>query len=307
MFKLPDGLPSLKSSAQEWADYAEILAIKNSSISLYDVKRIPSFISDETDVFGVEDDSDRFIQKTDEISREIQLRQAASNSRYPYKTRSNSYEITLSMGDNYIKTIYIFLLLCTRVKMSTSRIIEDIDGAGLFEHLASLIARNYFGVDADSDVLGTSRENSLHFRNKLKQIFTRIGEGGDVHENNSFMVQDDGVDIVVWKNFRDKNPSKLIAFGQCKTGTSWINQLSELDVDAFCKNWFSRQPVANPIKMFFCAQYFPRDQWYVKATRAGIVFDRFRMMDFLPEEIDPVLFDKISIWCNGALKMFSLS
>ena len=52
-------------------------------------------------------------------------------------------------------------------------------------------------------------------------------------------VKDDKLDIVVWKSFADKNVSKLIGFGQCKTGMTWRNDnsLTQLSPSAFCKKF----------------------------------------------------------------------
>jgi hypothetical protein len=62
-------------------------------------------------------------------------------------------------------------------------------------------------------------------------------------------------------------------------------------------------PVAIPVKLFFSSQYFPLDD-YTKAKNAGIVFDRFRILDYLPEEVDRNLLDKIMLWCRTAINSF---
>lgn len=299
MFKLPEGFPTVRSSGQDWTDYAELLALRNGSVSFYDLRKIPSLVSDETKVSGINDHSDQLMQKMDDISSEILLREKYSNYRYPFKTENKSYSIVFEPTDTIIDTIYVFLLLSTRLKMSTDRIHENIDGALIFEELSSIVAQNYFGEYAESEVLGTGRNDESSFRGKLNSIVIKIGEGGTIKPNPYIQPKDDGVDIIAWKSFHDKKPSKLIAFGQCKTGTSWIDRLSELDPDSFCKNWLSDSPILTPIKMFFCAQFFPKEQWNHKARSAGLVFDRFRIMNYLPNEINDRLLEKIRIWTNA--------
>jgi hypothetical protein len=183
--------------------------------------------------------------------------------------------------------------------MGKDRIKNNVDGSLLFEHLCSIVAQNYFGPRAEVDILGTSKADVLSFRDKLREITRMLGEGGDIHENPGYKPQDDNVDVIVWKSFRDGQPSKMIAFGQCKTGTSWVEHLSELNTEAFCKTWFTRQPVLTPVRMFFTAQYFPRDIFIVRANEAGLVFDRFRILDYLPEGLEDDLLVKMQTWTEA--------
>ncbi len=307
MFKLPDGIPSLRSSAQDWADYAEYLAWQKNGlpVSLLDIVKVPLLISDELDVRGVEDDTDKFVNKADEVTGEIRYRGEICHERYPFELTNKDYGIFYSPKDLGSDLVYRYLLMSTRIRMGKERIQADIDGALLFERLSSEIARVFFGENAEVDVLGTSKTEAGGFRKKLKELVGRMREGGDLHANEGHRPQDENVDIVVWKGFTDKLPSQMIAFGQCKTGTSWSDRLSELNTEAFCKTWFTRQPVLTPVRLFFCAQYFPRDIWQVRANEAGLVFDRFRIIDYLPENIDEGLLENIRQWTSAAFGAFA--
>jgi len=304
LFKLPDGIPGKMAGNQEWADYAEFNAINKKSISFFKLVKPSLLVSDEVDISGVEDDSDKYSQKADEIAAEIRVRKRLLGDKYPFDLENRDYSIRYLDFEDLPDLVYTFLLLCTRIKMGRNSTIKGIDGALLFEHLSAYVAKEYFGKFSDVDVIGTSKEDVLSFREKLAEIFSKIGEGGDIHRNPGYQVKDDGVDIILWINFSDKNPSKFIAFGQCKTGTSWVSNLSELNVDAFYKKWFSRQPILSPVRMFFTAQYFPSNLWYVRASEAGLVFDRFRIMGFLPKKLDQDLVEKMKNWCEGAVEIY---
>ncbi|MDY0084206.1 MAG: hypothetical protein RBR74_13565, partial [Ignavibacteriaceae bacterium] len=91
----------------------------------------------------------------------------------------------------------------------------------------------------------------------------------------------------------------------CKTGTSWKDKLSELDPQTFCNTWFTSQPILLPVKMFFCAQYFHNEIWEGKAYTAGLIFDRFRIMDYLPSDIDNELIEEIKAWNSSAQSLYS--
>jgi len=299
MFKLPNGIPNDRTSAQDWADYAEYHAILHGSVNLFTLTKPSRIVSDEDDVMGVDDDSDRYLQKIDEISSEIFYRIQVGENLYPFQLEDNDYNLRYIAKSEYSVVVYPYLLLATRANMSKDRIKENIDGSLLFEHLCSMVVKNYFGDRAEVDILGTSKKNSKSFREKLRVIARLLGEGGEIHERRGHKPQDDNVDVIVWKGFKDKQPSKMIAFGRCKTGTSWSDRLSELNTDAFCKTWFTSQPVLTPIRMFFTAQYFPREIFHVRAYEAGLVFDRFRILDYLPEEIDQDIIIKMATWTDA--------
>lgn len=307
MFKLPDGLPSLRTSAQDWADYAEYLAWQKGgmSVSFLDLVKTPLMVSDEIEILGIEDDTDRFNNKADEITTEIRYRIEICGEKYPFKLVNQDYGISYTPKGNYGDIVYRYLLMSTRVKMNNHGIHSGINGALLFERLCAIVAKSYFGEKANAEVFGTSKTESGGFREKLKELVTSIREGGDIHSNDGHRPQDENVDVVVWKGFTDGLSSQLIAFGQCKTGTSWSDRLSELNTEAFCKTWFTRQPVLTPVRLFFCAQYFPRNIWQVRANEAGLVFDRFRIIDFLPENFDENLITEIGEWTNVAFEAYN--
>lgn len=299
MFKLPDGIPLFRNSAQVWADYAEYNALLSGKVNLYELTKPSRMVSDEEIVMGVEDETDKYLQKVDEISAEIWYRIQVGEHLYPFDIEDHDYSLRFAPESDESNIVYPYLLLATRAKMGKDRIKADIDGSLLFEHLCSIVAQNYFGARAEVDILGTSKEDVKSFRDKLREIIHVLGEGGEIHENPGHKPQDDNVDVIVWKGFKDRQPSKIIAFGQCKTGTSWVERLSELNTEAFCKTWFSRQPVLTPVRMFFTAQYFPRDIFRVRANEAGLVFDRFRILDYLPQKLDGELLGKMYKWTEA--------
>lgn len=304
MFKLPDGIPTLRASSQEWADYAEYKALKKGKVSLLDLIKIPLIISDELTINGTEDDTDKFINKVDEIATEVKNRILHTRNQYPFELLNQDYTLSFIKNDSLFCWIYRFLLLSTRLNMTNYKIQNGLDGTQLFESLSAEITLSFFGENSNVDILGTSNADVGGFREKLSHISKRMGEGGQIQRNEGFQPQDDNVDVIAWKGFSDKKASQIVAFGQCKTGTSWQNRLSELNVDAFCKTWFSQQPVLTPTRMFFCAQYFPKEIWRQRANEAGLVFDRFRIIDYLPKKIDKSLLDNIKSWSSSAENLF---
>ena len=124
--------------------------------------------------------------------------------------------------------------------------------------------------------------------------------GGFLNRDEAPPNQRDGkLDVVAWKHFADRLPGKLIAFGQCKTGTNYRDTLTQLQPDSFCRKWLHSSPALTPVRMFFLAEAISRLQWYSTASDVGLLFDRCRMVDFC-DEVSPEVLKKVTIWTETA-------
>lgn len=296
-YKIPN-TPVPSSTTCELADYLEFLCLLSSSeYSIVNAMRQISYISDEVDD-DPDDEAlyDNLLQALSEIDR----RKTACRERYPFDTTING--IVLRECDDRFKLIYTFLLLSTRLNMIVNKVCEGIDGTALFEQLSSLVAGEYFGNRSKNKVFGTGVAGG--FREKVQDLIKELGEGDDYNDpdNSTHDEKDGGIDIVVWKSFADKYKGKLIGLGQCKTGTNWRYEVGRLDPETFCSSYFKRQPVSKPIGMYFVTEIF-RNNLEALSRRAGILFDRCRIMDYLPdaESIPHDLLEKLETWVNGSM------
>ena len=242
-----------------------------------------------------------------DVYEEIELRRKACRDGYPLSVDEVGYTLHLSQDANMSKyIIYKYLLLATRLNMSNDRVQGGIDGTLLLEELAAQVARGYLGVRAESIVFGTA-EGTTGFSDKVNDLCQRLEEGGEfVNPGGGPLLQkDDKLDVVAWKPFSDRREGKLIAFGQCKTGTNWKDHLTQLRPDAFCSNWFRTQPVLTPISMFFVSEALPRVGWRNHAVAAGLLFDRCRIVDF-SNEINQDVLERITTWTEAAAKATEL-
>lgn len=298
-FKIPNSLPTRRSSSEEWSDYAEYLVLKSrNEVKLKSLFRVDALVSDELDVNGIEDDSDELTEKEEDLVSELNRRIDLLTEKYPFELDSNGYILRLksTMGSHAL--IYKFLLFSTRLNMTANKIQNGLDGTLIFEKLSSIAIQNYFGQRSRSYVFGTSTSGG--FNEKLKELIRLTGEGGIPNIHTGTRPQDDGLDIIVWNNFKDRKGSKIIGFGQCKTGTDWSEQLERLNPLNFGHSWFSVQPLVTPIKFFCTSQYFPTEYWNTKGRSAGIIFDRFRLLECIEAELPSDLSQEINNWTTGA-------
>lgn len=301
MFKLPSQIPTPEDSIEVLADYLEFECIKDGEISL--LREINQLLlqNDEILIDGIGDETDEALAKTDEIAQEMQRRYEVSGHKYPFRLENNGYTL-ITQRNELPYWIYVYLLLSTRLNMKDHKVWNGIDGTEILEELGAIIAQNYFGERSQSLVFGTATAGG--FAEKVNDLCKKIGEGRRFEKRDKLPItqKDDKLNVVVWTDFKDKRWSKFIGFGQCKTGTTFDDQATiELQPNQFCQKWFLDSPVVAPVKLFFCSQYYPLNA-YPKSTNAGLIFDRMRIMDFLPAQINPNLEKRIIDWCTGAIK-----
>ena len=309
MFKWP-GTPSPCASKHELADYAELVCWKQGITSRTNLSQDLGRLQENNYFNGGVPEDDEIGHITAEAYTEIELRKQACKDGYPFMLDEQGYSLYVNQDANNCKTaIYKYLLLATRLNMKNRRVHENIDGTLLFEDIAAEISREYFGYRAESLVFGTA-DGEANFPEKVNNLCKRMKEGIKYRGGNKSSVRDGKLDIVVWKNFTDGLPGKIIAFGQCKTGTHYKDKLIQLQPSSFCDKWLERSPAVPPVRMFFISEALSRsdtDDWYNVMRDAGLLFDRCRIIDFCNcDNIDTDVLEKVTIWTDAAAKATAL-
>ena len=301
MFKLPMP-PSSRSPEHELADYAELVCWREQLISMTGLSKQLGRLGENDYTDGVPEE-----EEIDEVVKaayvEIERRSVACRKGYPFNiTRQGHTLHTDHDAKNRRHIIYKYLLLATRLNMKNNRHHANIDGTLLFEELAAEAARKYLGDRAESLVFGTAAEPT-DFPGKVNALCKKLREGvGFKNPDEAPPNEKDGkLDIVVWKHFTDGLPGKLIAFGQCKTGTNYKDTLNQLHPDSFCKKWMKSSPILNPMRMFFVSEALSRSRWNTASYDAGVMFDRCRIIDFC-DDINSEVWEKVKIWTRAAAR-----
>ena len=299
MFKLP-GTPSPRAGAHEIADYAEWVCWRDNGTSmtalLQDLGRLDE--NDYTDGVPEEEETPIIVE---DAFKEMERRSHACRDGYPFALGRTGITLLSDQEDeNHRHIIYKYLLLATRLNMTSNRRHEDMDGTLLFEELAAEAAQSYFGARAEKLIFGTSARGS-NFPAKVNALCKQMQEGDRFVNRDKTPPdeQDGGLDVVVWKPFADNLPGKLIAFGQCKTGTHYRHTLTYLRPDSFCGNWLYTPPTVPPVRMFFVAEALPRHNWNSTARKAGLLFDRCRIVDYC-DDVSAETLAKVKAWTEAA-------
>lgn len=300
-YKVP-GVPSKRAYIVELADFWEIESIRQKRpISIVDIARILSPESDEISHDGIESEDDVIDERLEYVLSEFfRRKKACSGDRYPFQLKTSSIVFN-NNEDDVFSMIYLFLIFCTRFNMTNNKEQGGIDGTEIFESLCSIVAENYFGKNSKSIVLGTSV--SGNFKDKVQNLIDQLKEGTKFRNRDLTTPKknDGSVDVVVWKEFADERESKLIGFGQCKTGTSWEDSIKLMNPDEFCKRWFLDQPILSPVPIAFIADTLNFELNFPGFQSGFLFFSRFRIMEYLPQELDKSLKDDIRTWIDAAL------
>ncbi|MCP4367786.1 MAG: hypothetical protein GY797_06690 [Deltaproteobacteria bacterium] len=299
-YKIPN-LPSAKAYKEEIADFWEIQALRNSGqyISKTQISRIIATGLDEIEHEGIESEDDKLSSDLDDVLIEMQRRQDFTSGKYPFSFKK--YSLKLDEEASLFKDVYLYLLLSTRFNMKTARMHNGIDGTLLFEELCAIVASNYFGEGSESYIFGTA--NPGNFANKIGNLVHKIGEGKSFKNpnNNDPTKNDDAVDIVAWRNFADKRIGKLIAFGQCKTGTTWQDSIRKLNPTDFCDNWFLESPILSPLPLVFICDTLNEDFNFSTSQKGYLVFNRFRILEQIEDNLGSIE-NQIRSWLDGAIR-----
>ena len=293
-------IENINHTVFELADFLEYKSIINDSntCSLSDLRAFLSAPDDEIDIKGVEEGDDKVIKKLQEALGRCSIRQL-EYAIYPFFANQNSISCKLTLEDNNV--FYIFLLLANRLNMQKESIQSNLDATKLFERLCCLVAKSYLGEHSICEILGTSIKGT--FEQKVKDILMKLHIKGEFKNplGSTGLQKDGGIDLIAWIPFKDSKDSQIIALGQCKTGSNWEQLMKKI---AFFQNYSTLQPFVEPEYMFFVAEDFGMHKWEERSRNCGIIFDRIRIMEFLPaniKEIDASLFNDVKSWVEGAI------
>jgi hypothetical protein len=310
--------PSWQAGRVRLADHIELCALRSSRNRFSAGDLIASFDRRE------DEDEEKFERPANEAFQELaervtHLGQAASL--YPFVLFGDELRVRSSARRRDQDWLYLFLLFATALNMRDQRRHAGLDGAEIFERLSAEVALRYFGGPTDSRVkgmvFGASRirwsdsEGSDAdlglFQVAINDLCGRLGEGRFFRQkaNKRISARDDKLDLVVWRGFSDLRPSKLIGFGQCKTGTHYGSELPRLQPDAFCRRWLDTPLAVVPVKLFFLSDRLEGDLTH-DAYEAGVLFDRCRILDYsqrLPEE----LLADCARWTKAAVRNYGIT
>lgn len=292
-------ISSVKHHVCKIADFLEYKAVAGAEghCSINDLRATLSAPDDEIDINGTEEGDDKVVTKLQE-SLNICAGRNTAYKYYPFTANLSSIDYSLSTPLDFI---YVFLLLANRLDMQTEKIQGGKNATELFERLCRVVAASYLGAHSRCEIFGTSVHGS--FKDKVNDILKKLRIPGEFNPPTGWTghQQDGGVDLVAWIPFDDNLDSQLIALGQCKTGTNWAIHLKRKQ---FFQEFSTKQPLMEPVYMFFVCEDFDICKWEDYSRGGGILFNRRRIISLIPnnfQEVEAPLFDDLKQWVEHAI------
>ena len=173
----------------------------------------------------------------------------------------------------------------------------------LFEELSAAAAGRYLGDSKTAVVFGSPRRDlPAGFRDAVTHLVDVLREGKACADREKLeQSKDDRLDVVAWREFPDRRPSKLILFGQCAVGRRWREKSHELQPRRWCKRNFAASIAMDPIPAFFV----PRALSAKDASEAGtdqILLDRCRISALCYGTLDDGLDERLREWVEATMQ-----
>ena len=196
---------------------------------------------------------------------------------------------------------YQFQLLVSLSKGNTPA--GEVSVHKLFEELSAAAAGQYLGDSRTSVVFGYPRRDlPKDFRSAVNHLAELLREGTKCNDRQGIQrAKDDKLDVVAWKEFPDRKPSKLILFGQCATGRHWNEKVHELLPKKWCKRNFRGSLAVDPIPAFFVPRILSEEN----ADYAGsdqILLDRCRISALCSGTLNDQLEERLWSWIRTTLR-----
>lgn len=219
------------------------------------------------------------------VLEQLEQRQELLGNDYPFEIDGNS----LSYRPGELPVYELLLGICQAPSLSAAPFCEL---PRLFEHLSLLAGRGYLGPRARGYRTGWPRPNNVaRFKTLIEDLKQQSGnhlsewqwqQAEHLPENPApKFVKEDGLDVVVWRQWPDQRTGQLYLLGQCACGADWLKKDKELDLDDF-EEWF-RLPRTQPVRSFFTPRHAVDPILNHLARTAGLVFDRMRIVQALGE------------------------
>lgn len=288
---MPTSLPPNTSDPLALADWLELTALeagdKNSSAG--DLSAALQLLAGGGNARAIDVMEDLEADVVDAIA-EIEERQRHAGDHYPFElVRGRVVQAREDYADHFA---YLFCLVLSYFGYSV-RAGDPINPWHLFEDVALVAAKNF--VSGEAVRFGALREGRT-FAEAVDELCVLLGEGNKYRARHALNPQDDKLDLVAWRNFRDHRESKLILFGQCAAGANWTGKIAELQPQEWAEEWLYEMPVSPLVRSFYVPHRVPHNRWAYLSRRTGILFDRCRIAAWIPPSMYGTLAETCIAW-----------
>jgi hypothetical protein len=221
-----------KEYFHSYADIAELIClISNGYVSANDIlmrikvkKKVQQKLDGEIGLVEAEE-SDSEESWLTVVFEYLDLRSRIYSDSYPFFIEKNGLRIKSKELTNSQK-IYIYLLIASTLELF-NKIQNELtsDFEIISEHVLTefLPQAKVYGFGSNSHFKGNAQK-------KIRELAAEINV--DIRERiisqiSKYNSKEEGLDVVGWIPFEDKNPNTIVILGQCACGQNWANKQNE--------------------------------------------------------------------------------
>lgn len=283
--------PSGVEDGYLWADYIEIACMINidniqSSEDIYDKiarsRRLSVEDNNTIDSLG-STKKDKWMLKISEYFSHITYRVEEFGEFYPFFTDEGG-NICLHADLTLKHRIYLYFLISFNLKYFTREEIQVITRS--FEIISFEAFKKIFPVGAEVHIFGTSRAaGGRYVGNPLERV-TKLAEDINeklITEDFPSTGGDEGLDLIGYVPFKDKNPGYIIAFAQCACSQDeWARKQSSSSYEEWRHKITFKSPPMNLVFIPGCYRK-SNGEWHSMAKVRSVLIDRLRFIRILGE------------------------
>ena len=212
-----------------------------------------------------------------DVWRELEERQ----SRYSQRFFLCEEDLVLRAPEAASRREYTACLLFSLYGASN----EHRTGPKLFERLSAEAIKNY--LQGRVFVFGWPALQNVQTDIALRVRDVALAARERFVEAPAERYKDRGVDVIAWKPFIEHSAdehrsNQVVILAQCATGVNWRQKTTQLPYDSWTQyvHW-----ACNPLRAFAVPRVIRADLWHDVSKEAGILFDRIRIVNLLPNGV----------------------
>lgn len=224
-----------------------------------------------------------------DVWRLLERRQSLYDSK-PFHVTADlvTKNMDVTVPESYLACLF-FSLYGVRTKRSDPKLLERIAAISIAEYLGGV--SYVFGWPPHEDIPANIKDRFSDLTVKMRERLV---------EFPADKYKDRGVDVVSWKPFKNEDSGlhrsgQIAVLAQCAAGQDWQKKTSDVPLTAWKQyiHWASE-----PIRGFVVPGVIQDENWHDMSTDSGLVFDRARIYNNWPENVDQELVASIRSWVD---------
>jgi hypothetical protein len=322
--------------AADWLEIAAVMSSRSSSSSADLARSLAVIEDDEHARISIEPDSGEVLEEEilnhegeqwiSDVREEIFIRSTSLGDSYPFNLIGNGRAWRVEHVADGGRHDHLFYLCCLIITARRHRLVlVDFDEMDkVLQVVAYLVAGRL--VQGEAYWFGHPRPDSTRMKEAVEVMLNRMGFDAPAVVPPIWSIgreNDDGVDLVAWRNFGDRLASRIVLYGQVASGKNWEDKPVARHVEATFHGWLRDYAQKYFVPAMFIAwpQYISVEagggrtfrqrvlEIAVKNERhLGLTIDRGRIAELAGPSVgegkadEPPLFSYLTQWRDDAIQ-----